>query len=87
MILTDIMKAICYCVAKKADGHQCTRRQKDGTRYCGKHLKLVIHYNSYHGVDSVGLKGFPITGAAAKRLTLGGGFNADGTIILSSSQV
>ena len=26
------------CMAKKADGHQCTRRRKDGKEYCGKHL-------------------------------------------------
>tara|TARA_B100001093_G_scaffold442236_1_gene443825 strand:+ start:1462 stop:1962 length:501 start_codon:yes stop_codon:yes gene_type:complete len=26
------------CMAKKADGHQCTRRRKDGNEYCGKHL-------------------------------------------------
>ena len=26
------------CMAKKADGHQCTRRRKDGKEYCGKHM-------------------------------------------------
>ena len=26
------------CMAKKADGHQCTRRRKDGKEFCGKHL-------------------------------------------------
>lgn len=25
------------CMARKADGHQCTRRRKDGTEFCGKH--------------------------------------------------
>ena len=24
-------------MARKADGHQCTRRRKDGTEFCGKH--------------------------------------------------
>jgi len=26
------------CMAKKADGHQCTRRRKDNNEFCGKHL-------------------------------------------------
>lgn len=26
------------CMAKKADGHQCTRRRKDGKEFCGKHM-------------------------------------------------
>ena len=26
------------CMAKKADGHQCTRRRKDNHEFCGKHL-------------------------------------------------
>lgn len=26
------------CMAKKADGCQCTRRRKDGNEYCGKHM-------------------------------------------------
>lgn len=26
------------CMAKKADGFQCTRRKKDGSEFCGKHM-------------------------------------------------
>jgi len=26
------------CMAKKADGHQCTRRRKNSNEFCGKHL-------------------------------------------------
>ena len=26
------------CMARKADNHQCTRRRKDNSEYCGKHF-------------------------------------------------
>jgi len=29
------------CMAKKADGFQCTRRKKDKMEYCGKHIKKL----------------------------------------------
>ena len=29
------------CMAKKADGFQCTRRKKNGLDYCGKHIKKL----------------------------------------------
>ena len=29
------------CMAKKADGFQCTRRKKTGGDYCGKHIKKL----------------------------------------------
>jgi hypothetical protein len=29
------------CMAKKADGYQCTRRKKAGGDYCGKHIKKL----------------------------------------------
>ena len=57
MILTDTMKATCYCIAKKYDGHQCTRRKKDGKEYCGAHLR------SARSVLTIWLNG----GAGAKR--------------------
>jgi len=29
------------CMAKKADGYQCTRRKKNNMDYCGKHIKKL----------------------------------------------
>ena len=31
------------CVAKKADGSRCTRRKRDGSEFCGTHVKGVPH--------------------------------------------
>ena len=31
------------CMAKRADGSQCTRRKKSGERYCGTHIKGTPH--------------------------------------------
>ena len=31
------------CMARKADGCQCTRRRKPGTDYCGKHVGNLKH--------------------------------------------
>ena len=31
------------CTAKRADGHQCTRRKRNGSHYCGTHLKGTPH--------------------------------------------
>ena len=31
------------CVAKRADGQQCTRRKKEDTYYCGTHMKGTPH--------------------------------------------
>ena len=31
------------CVAKRADGQQCTRRKKEDTFYCGTHMKGTPH--------------------------------------------
>tara|TARA_B110000211_G_C14031003_1_gene532130 strand:+ start:163 stop:672 length:510 start_codon:yes stop_codon:yes gene_type:complete len=29
------------CMAKKADGYQCTRRRRDNSDYCGKHINKI----------------------------------------------
>ena len=34
-------KKCTICMAKKADGFQCTRRKKPGGDYCGKHIKKL----------------------------------------------
>jgi hypothetical protein len=31
------------CIAKRANGEQCTRKQKEGYDYCGTHVKGVPH--------------------------------------------
>lgn len=31
------------CIAKRATGEQCTRKQKEGYEYCGTHVKGVPH--------------------------------------------
>lgn len=31
------------CIAKKADGSQCTRRKRDGSHFCGTHIKGTPH--------------------------------------------
>lgn len=31
------------CVAKRANGEQCTRRKKEGDEYCGTHMKGTPH--------------------------------------------
>ena len=31
------------CIAKRANGEQCTRKQKEGYEYCGTHVKGVPH--------------------------------------------
>jgi len=31
------------CIAKRASGEQCTRKQKEGYEYCGTHVKGVPH--------------------------------------------
>jgi hypothetical protein len=31
------------CIAKRADGCQCTRRKKEGTYHCGTHMKGTPH--------------------------------------------
>jgi len=31
------------CLAKRANGEQCTRKQKEGYEYCGTHVKGVPH--------------------------------------------
>jgi hypothetical protein len=31
------------CCAKRATGEQCTRRKKDGSEYCGTHMKGTPH--------------------------------------------
>jgi len=31
------------CVAKRANGEQCTRRRKDDSQYCGTHSKGIPH--------------------------------------------
>ena len=31
------------CCAKRAAGEQCTRRRKDGSEYCGTHMKGTPH--------------------------------------------
>jgi hypothetical protein len=31
------------CCAKRASGEQCTRRRKDGSEYCGTHMKGTPH--------------------------------------------
>ena len=31
------------CIAKKADASQCTRRKRDGSHYCGTHIKGTPH--------------------------------------------
>jgi len=31
----------CRCMAKKADGFQCTRRRKIESEYCGKHISNI----------------------------------------------
>lgn len=31
------------CLAKRADGSQCTRRKKEGENYCGTHIKGTPH--------------------------------------------
>tara|TARA_X000000950_G_C13556709_1_gene513836 strand:- start:107 stop:535 length:429 start_codon:yes stop_codon:yes gene_type:complete len=31
------------CIAKRADCQQCTRRKKEGTFYCGTHMKGTPH--------------------------------------------
>ena len=31
------------CCAKRASGEQCTRRKKEGSEYCGTHLKGIPH--------------------------------------------
>lgn len=31
-------KTICKCRARKADGLQCTRRSKNNSLFCGKHM-------------------------------------------------
>ena len=82
MILTDTMKATRYCIAKKCDGLQCYRRKKDGKEYCGKHLSFAKSFltiwpkrtKAQH--DSCWATGL-----------LQGWISADGTLILSSSQV
>ena len=82
MILIDTMKATCYCIAKKHDGHQCTRRQKNDKGYCGSHLRSAKSFltiwpkrtKAQH--DIYWAKGL-----------LQGWISADGTLILSSSQV
>ena len=33
------------CMAKRADGTQCTRRKKNGQHYCGTHIKGTPHGN------------------------------------------
>lgn len=33
--------AECRCMAKKADGFQCTRRRKSDSEYCGKHINNI----------------------------------------------
>ncbi len=31
------------CTANRADGHQCTRRKRDGVLFCGTHMKGTPH--------------------------------------------
>lgn len=31
------------CIAKRANGEQCTRKQKEGYEYCGTHVKGIPH--------------------------------------------
>ena len=31
------------CTANRADGHQCTRRKRDGSMFCGTHMKGTPH--------------------------------------------
>lgn len=31
------------CIAKKAEGQQCTRRKKEGENFCGTHIKGTPH--------------------------------------------
>lgn len=31
------------CIAKKADGSRCTRRKRDGSHFCGTHIKGTPH--------------------------------------------
>ena len=31
------------CMAKRANGEQCSRRKKDGCEYCGTHIKGIPH--------------------------------------------
>ena len=40
------------CMAKKADGGQCTRRKKEGNSYCGTHEKGRPHGEMTNQVES-----------------------------------
>ena len=48
------------CIAKRANGQQCTRRKKDGHEYCGTHIKGTPHgcidQNAINGAQTEPLK-------------------------------
>lgn len=39
----NTVPAIDRCMAKRANGEQCTRRRKEGCQYCGTHSKGTPH--------------------------------------------
>jgi len=41
--VTNAIPLDCRCIAKRANGDQCTRRRKDGKTYCGTHEKGTPH--------------------------------------------
>lgn len=44
----NTVPAIDRCMAKRANGEQCTRRRKEGCQYCGTHSKGTPH-GEYEG--------------------------------------
>lgn len=37
----------CRCIARRSNNEQCTRKQKEGSKYCGTHNKQVNSINDY----------------------------------------
>lgn len=47
----NTVPAIDRCMAKRANGEQCTRRRKEGCQYCGTHSKGTPH-GEYEGTSN-----------------------------------